>query len=60
VVFEERIALLRELAKTLDGLFETFLGVRASSSWEGQASNLRRWITAQGKLAGTAAVAAVA
>ena len=45
VLFEERIALLRELGKTTDGLFETFLKVRASSAWEGQVNIIRRWIT---------------
>jgi hypothetical protein len=44
VLFEERIALLRELAKTTDGLFETFLKLRASSAWESQANTIRRWI----------------
>ncbi|HYO08059.1 MAG TPA: hypothetical protein VER17_03740 [Tepidisphaeraceae bacterium] len=44
VVFEERIALLRELARALDGMFETFLQYRASSAWEGQTASLRRWI----------------
>jgi len=44
VLFEERIALLRDLSKTLDGLFEAFINIRASSSWEGQISALRRWI----------------
>jgi hypothetical protein len=45
VLFEERIALLRDLSKTLDGLFGTFMKVRASSSWEGQVNSMRRWIT---------------
>jgi hypothetical protein len=44
VLFEERIALLRDFAKTLDGLFETFLKLRGSSSWEAQVSGIRRWI----------------
>src|SRR5688572_13053509 len=44
VVFEERIALLRELSKTLDGMFESFLQVRARSAWEGKTSGVRRWI----------------
>ena len=43
VVFEERIALLRDVTKTLDAMFETFLSSRAGSSWEGQTSSLRRW-----------------
>ena len=44
VLFEERIALLRDLCTTLDGMFETFLKIRASSSWESQTSSIRRWI----------------
>jgi hypothetical protein len=44
VVFEERIALLRELCKTLDAMFESFLQVRASSAWESKTSGVRRWI----------------
>ena len=44
VVLEERIALLRSLAQAMDGLFESFLKVRASSAWEGQTSGMRRWI----------------
>lgn len=44
VLFEERIALLRDLCRTIDGLFETFLKVRASGSWEGQVNGMRRWI----------------
>ena len=55
VVFEERIALLRELSKALDGLFETFLQLRAGGSWEGQTAQLRRWM-----LQGNKPIAAVA
>ena len=44
VVFEERIALLRDLCKTLDAVFESFLTVRASSAWESKTSGVRRWI----------------
>jgi hypothetical protein len=43
-VFEERIGLLRDLCKALDGLFETFLKSRASSAWEGQVGAIRKWI----------------
>jgi hypothetical protein len=46
VLFEERISLIRDLAKAIDGLFAAFLKVRASSSWEGQTSAIRRWIIA--------------
>ena len=51
VLFEERIALLRDLSKTLDGMFEAFLSLRASSAWEGQVSLLRRWIMQPVKVA---------
>jgi hypothetical protein len=44
VLFEERIALLRDLSRTLDAMFDAFLKIRASSSWEGQVNGLRRWI----------------
>lgn len=44
VLFEERIALLRDLNKAVDGLFEIFLKVRASSSWEGYVGSVRKWI----------------
>lgn len=44
VLFEERIALLRDLGKTVDGLYAAFLKHRASSSWEGQVSSIRKWI----------------
>jgi hypothetical protein len=44
VLFEERIALLRDFSKMLDALFETFLKTRGSSSWEGQVNGMRRWI----------------
>jgi len=43
-LFEERITFLRDLNKILDGLFATFLKVRAGSSWEGQVSTIRKWI----------------
>jgi hypothetical protein len=44
VLFEERIAILRDLSRTLDGMFNAFLKTRASSAWEGQVGNIRRWI----------------
>jgi hypothetical protein len=46
VLFEERIALLRDLAKTLDAMYQAFLTVRASSAWEGQSNTMRKWISA--------------
>jgi hypothetical protein len=51
VLFEERIALLRDLSKTLDQMFDAFLHVRAGSAWEGQVSALRRWIMQPMKVA---------
>jgi hypothetical protein len=44
VLFEERIAMLRDLYRAIDALFETFLTARAGSAWEGQTSAIRRWI----------------
>ncbi len=46
VVFEERIGLLRELCKAVDGMFHAFLKGRASSGWEAQTAAMRRWINA--------------
>ena len=43
-VFEERVDLLRDLCKAIDGLFETFLKTRATSGWEGQVGGIRKWI----------------
>lgn len=43
-VFEQRIALLRDACGLVDGLFATFLKRRASSTWESQATLIRRWI----------------
>jgi hypothetical protein len=45
VLFEERIALLRDLCAGIDGLYETFLKTRASSGWESCTSGIRRWVT---------------
>jgi hypothetical protein len=44
VLFEERVALLRDLCGAIDGLFETFLKLRGSSGWEGHVNGVRRWI----------------
>jgi hypothetical protein len=51
VVFEERVAMLRDLNKSLDALFDTFLKARASSGWEGYTSGVRRWIIQAAKAA---------
>lgn len=45
VLFEERIALLRELCEGIDALYATFLKTRASSAWDGYTGKVRRWIT---------------
>ena len=55
VVFEERIALLRDLTKTVDKLFEAFLKLRLSAGWESQVTAIRRWAVAPGKPAVAAA-----
>jgi hypothetical protein len=51
VVFEERVAMLRDLNKSIDALFDTFLKTRASSAWEGYTSGVRRWIVQTAKAA---------
>ncbi len=56
VLFEERIALVRDLCQVVDGLLETFLKVRASSGWEPATGGIRRWIL-QGDKQPVAAVA---
>ncbi len=54
VLFEERIALLRDLCKLVDGLYETFLKLRTSGGWESQAGVIRRWIVKLEKAAAAA------
>jgi hypothetical protein len=44
VLFEERVAMLRDFGRTLDALYATFLCTRASSGWEGHTTTIRRWI----------------
>ncbi len=51
VVFEERVGMLREVCKTVDALFDTFLKVRASAAWEGYTTGVRRWIVQTAKAA---------
>ena len=43
-VFEERIALLRDLCKAIDALFETFVKLRVSSAWESHTGAIRKWV----------------
>jgi hypothetical protein len=51
VVFEERIAMLRDLRRSLDSLYQTFLNARAGSSWESRTATIRRWISNSPKAA---------
>ncbi|MEM8874137.1 MAG: hypothetical protein AAGD32_07735 [Planctomycetota bacterium] len=44
VLFEERIALLRDFGEVVDGLFFDFLKVRTSSGWESNVDDIRAWI----------------
>lgn len=44
VVFEERVAMLRDFGRSLDALFDTFLKSRATGGWESYTSGVRRWI----------------
>jgi hypothetical protein len=44
VLFEERVGMIRDLCKSVDALFDTFIKLRASSNWEGYAGGVRRWI----------------
>ena len=57
VLFEERIALLRDFCKTFDALFASFLKTRASSGWEGQSGSIRKWIQHSSRNSAIAAVA---
>ncbi len=54
VVFEERIASVRDLSAALDALFHAFLKSRASSAWESHTSLIRRWILQPSKQAAVA------
>lgn len=55
VLFEERIGLLRDGCKMIDGIYATFLKSRTGGSWESAAGRIRKWI-----LTTTRPVAAVA
>ncbi len=54
VLFEERVAMLRDLCKGIDAMFDTFLKLRAGSGWEGQTSTIRRWINQPSKASAAA------
>lgn len=58
VLFEERVAMLRSFCKTLDGLYNAFLGVRAGGAWSSHATAIRKWAQQSAKTA--APVVAVA
>jgi hypothetical protein len=49
VLFEERIALLRDMCRGVDALYAAFLKLRCSGSWEGQVSAIRKWIQTSGR-----------
>jgi hypothetical protein len=57
VLFEERVAMLRDFCRTFDAMFESFLKARASSSWEGHSGAIRKWIQQSSRGALVAAVA---
>ena len=44
VLFEERVAMLRDFCRTFDAMFAAFLKLRASGSWENQVQSMRKWI----------------
>jgi hypothetical protein len=44
VLFEERIGLLRDGCKMMDGIYAAFLKLRGSNSWESAAGKIRKWI----------------
>jgi len=56
VLFEERIATLRELGKAIDGVYAAFFKVRTSSAWEGHTSTVRKWIMSSQRAASAALV----
>jgi hypothetical protein len=43
--------MLRDLSRSMDALFDTFLKSRAASGWESYTSGLRRWIIQAAKAA---------
>jgi hypothetical protein len=56
-LFEERIDMLRDFCQTTDNLFNTFLKLRASGSWESHTGKIRKWIMTAARPQPTAAVA---
>jgi len=57
VLFEERIAMLRELNKAIDAVYEAFIKVRVTGGWEGQTSTIHKWIMTSQRAASAALVA---
>jgi len=49
VLFEERVAMLRDFCKTFDALYAAFLKVRTGGGWESQTMSIRKWITKEVK-----------
>jgi hypothetical protein len=60
VVFEERVAMLREFCKMFDSMYEAFLKIRSSASWEANSAAIRKWITRTGRSNAPTAGAALA
>ena len=48
-LFEERITLIRDLWKAIDGMYSAFLKIRVSSGWESHAGGIRKWILENAK-----------
>ena len=42
-LFEERVALLRDLSEVVDALFAAFLEVQCADGWEAKADEMREW-----------------
>jgi hypothetical protein len=53
-LFEERIAMLRNLSQAIDGTYAVFLGQRIGAAWDRHAHEIRKWIA---QLAGKHATA---
>lgn len=44
ILFEERIAMLRDLCKGIDALYSVFLKARTGGSWETHTATIKKWI----------------
>jgi hypothetical protein len=49
VLFEERIAMLRDFGRMLDAMYAVFLTARTGSGWEGYVTTVRKWIAKTSK-----------